>query len=140
MSLVVDASVAVKWFVEEPLWEAAEALARQRESLLAPEFLITEVTNVAWKKVVRGEIEPGQAHEIAAAIGQSIPRFHSSAALNERALHIALALEHPVYDCLYLACAELAEAVLVTADARLCDAVAVGPYAGLVRHLSDIGV
>lgn len=136
MSLVVDASVAVKWFVEEPLWEEAEALFRHRDSLLAPEFLIAEVTNVAWKKAARGEIKPRQAREIATKIGWSIPRFHLSADLNERAQDIALALEHPVYDCLYLACAELAGAVLVTADQRLCTALVGGPYAGLARHLS----
>ena len=56
MSLVVDASVAAKWFVEEPLWEETEALFRHRDSLLAPKFLIAEVTNVAWKKVAHGEI------------------------------------------------------------------------------------
>lgn len=138
MSLVVDASVAVKWFVVEPLWQEAEALTRRRDSLLAPEFIIAEVTNVAWKKVARGEIEPRQAHEIATAIARSIPRFQSSAILNERALHIAIDLGHPVYDCLYLACAELAETVLVTADARLCAALAGGPYDGLARHLSVV--
>ena len=138
MSFVVDASVAIKWFVEEPLWERADALTRRPESLLAPEFLIAEVTNVAWKKVLRGEIAPDQAHEIAAAIGRSIPRFYSSATLNEPALRIALVLKHPVYDCLYLACAELTDAVLVTADARLCEAVAAGPYAAHVRHLSEV--
>ncbi len=138
MSVVVDASVAIKWFVEEPLWERADALTRHPESLLAPEFLIAEVTNVAWKKVMRNEIDSGQAHEIATTIGRSIPRFYSSAVLNDRALQIALALGHPVYDCLYLACAELAGAVLVTADERLCTAVAHGPYAGLARHLSEV--
>ncbi|MFQ5959015.1 MAG: type II toxin-antitoxin system VapC family toxin [Alphaproteobacteria bacterium] len=138
MSVVVDASVAIKWFVREPLQEAAFALARQEETLLAPDLLIAEVTNAAWKKVARGEIDPPQAYTIAAAIGRNGPRLYSSAVLNEQALRIALALNHSVYDCLYLACAELAEAVLVTADARLCDAVAGGPYAGLVRHLSEV--
>ncbi len=138
MSRVVDASVAIKWFVREPLWREADMLARQWETLSAPEFIVAEVTNVAWKKVTRGEIDPSQAHEIATAIRRSVPRFYASIALNEDALTIALALKHPVYDCLYLACAELADAVLVTADKRLCAAVAGGPYAGLVRHLSEV--
>ena len=138
MSRVVDASVAIKWFVREPLWREADMLARQWETLSAPEFIVAEVTNVAWKKVLRGEIEPSQAHEIATAIQRSVPRFYASIALNEDALTIALALKHPVYDCLYLACAELADAVLVTADKRLCAAVAGGPYAHRVRHLSEL--
>ncbi len=35
---------------------------------------------------------------------------------------IALRIDHAIYDCLYLACAEVEEAPLVTADRRLRDA------------------
>ena len=46
--LVLDASVAVKWFVEEPGTAAALALLAEDESLIAPELVIAEVANVAW--------------------------------------------------------------------------------------------
>ncbi len=138
MSVVVDASVAVKWFVEEPLWEEARRLVERREPLYAPDLIFAEVTNAAWKMVRRNEIDRDQAFVMTAAIGIPFSRVLPSSLLHERALHIALTIEHPIYDCLYLACAETADAVLVTADARLCDAVAAGPYAGLVRHLSEV--
>ncbi len=109
MSLVVDASVAIKWFVEEDLSEEAEAILGYGEPLFAPDLLLAEIGNVLWKKVIRGEVAPDQAHEIAAKIEGGIPVLYSIRLLNARALQIALALGHPVYDCLYIACAEMAD-------------------------------
>ncbi len=138
MSVVVDASVAVKWFVEEPLWQQATWLVERREPLYAPDLIFAEVTNAAWKMVRRNHIDRAQASTMVAAVGDPLSRVFPSSRLRDRALQIALALDHPAYDCLYLACAELAGAVLVTADERLCTAVADGPYAGLARHLSAV--
>ena len=39
--------------------------------------------------------------------------------LAARALDFAMALQHPIYDCYYLALAERENTVLVTADVRL---------------------
>ena len=138
MSLVVDASVAVKWFVIGPLRAEAKRLVEHREPLYAPDLFFVEVTNAAWKMVRRNEIDRDQAITMVAAVGDPLSRVFPSSQLRDRALQIALALDHSVYDCLYLACAELTGAVLVTADAKLCEAVAAGPYAGLARHLSEV--
>lgn len=55
------------------------------------------------------------------------------------ALDVALTLEHPVYDCLYLALAEQHEAHLVTADTRLLNRLVQGGWAGTVVSLTEIG-
>ena len=39
MTVVVDASVAVKWLLEEPGSKAAAALLRGRRKLIAPDLL-----------------------------------------------------------------------------------------------------
>src|SRR5688500_3887506 len=104
MSFVVDASVAVKWVVAES--ETADALAfLQRErpkGLVAPDLLVAEVSNVIWKKARRGEIDWLQAIEAARRIGLTMTRFLPSRLLNRRATEIAIEIDHPVYDCLYL--------------------------------------
>ena len=41
MSLVVDASVVIKWFVEENLVAEADGLLRRPESLFAPDLVVT---------------------------------------------------------------------------------------------------
>ena len=47
MKFVVDASVAVKWFADEPLFDKAREL--QQHSLAAPDLIFAEVANVMWK-------------------------------------------------------------------------------------------
>ncbi|HWA50577.1 MAG TPA: type II toxin-antitoxin system VapC family toxin, partial [Dongiaceae bacterium] len=119
MSLVVDASVVIKWFIDEPLHDYARQLLKGSESLYAPDLLLAEVGNIIWKKVIRGEIGEEQARKIAQSLRDLPLTLQSSDALIERALQIALSIKHPVYDCLYLACAEALGSTLVTADERL---------------------
>lgn len=62
MSLVVDASVALKWFVPDPGHEAALAILKADDAepqLLAPDWLLVEVANALWKQWRRQAITPG---------------------------------------------------------------------------------
>ena len=137
MSLVVDASVVIKWFIDEPLRDHARQLLQGQERLRAPDLLLAEVGNIAWKKVMRGEIEDEHARKITQSLRNLPLILQSSDKLIDRALQIALSLKHPVYDCLYLACAEAFEGTLVTADERLEKAVSGTSFAALYRNLSD---
>jgi predicted nucleic acid-binding protein len=121
MILVVDASVAIKWFVEEPLRPQARALLADRHEFVAPDLLIAEIANIAWKKAVRGEIENEQAHSIVHSIvlPPFISTFADTITLRARALALAMQWKHPVYDCFYAACAEALSAPLVSADEKL---------------------
>ncbi len=119
MTYIVDASVVAKWFVREELHEEALALLDLDEQLEAPDLIVTEVANTAWRKCTAGEIDGIQARRIAGAIVSGVPRLLPSAGLIERAFEIALTLDHPVYDCLYVACAEVTNSLLITADKRL---------------------
>jgi predicted nucleic acid-binding protein len=137
MNFVVDASVVVKWFVAEDLHEQARDLLRADDTLLAPDLIILEITNTIWKKTMRREIDRPQAAIIAAAVLQGEPQLYPSTEFSERALEMALSLNHPIYDCIYLACAEHFDAPLITADQRLCKAAANTEFESLVRHLDD---
>ncbi len=137
MSFVVDASVAIKWFVKEELHEPALDLLDHRDLLHAPGFVVIEVANIAWKKYIKGEISRHQADYIVAAIQGYFRSLQPSETLIERALDIALTLNHPVYDCLYIACAEQTGGLLITADARLCGAVTNTAFSSRIQHLTD---
>jgi len=139
MKLVVDASVAVKWFVEENLREEARLLVKQGHELVSPDFILIETANIAWKKALRGEIGKDQARTIVAAVPQYVPTLYPSSELMDWALELAFALNHPVYDCLYLSCADIADGVLITADEKLCNAVQGTDFERLVRYLGDPG-
>ncbi len=136
MNIALDASVAIKLYVLEDLHDAARRLVTEADMVFAPDFLLAEVCNIAWKKVRRNEIDTVQAREFPAALRRLLT-LYPTVAFVERALGIALTLDHPVYDCLYLACAEANDGVVVTADKRFWRAVQQTAFAGLVRHLDD---
>jgi predicted nucleic acid-binding protein len=137
MTLVVDASVAAKWFVEEAGRSKAIHLLDVADRQ-APDLLLVEVANVVWKKVLQGQVSERQARFICASIAHCFDMLHSSDSLIERAIVMAIDLQHPVYDCLYLACAERAGARLATADRRLIAAVQGGPLASLVMDIDNL--
>lgn len=137
MTIVVDASVAVKWFVREDLHERAVRLLDFVDDLEAPELIVAEVGNIVWKKSVRGQLGQMQARTIVTLMPRCIPVFHPLAMLAEQAVDIAFALNHPVYDCLYVACAKTVKGVLVTADNGLCRSVRDTEFTSLIVHIED---
>ena len=138
MNVVVDASVAIKWYTPEARHANAKALLGLADTIVAPELIVSEVTNVAWAKARRGEISEQVAGLIAAWIRSGVPALVPAIELNEHALQIALTLRHPVYDCMYLACAQLEAAPLVTDDQRFLRALASGSWRDQVIALSDL--
>lgn len=140
MKLTVDAGVVLKWFVTEPLSGQARQLLDGQLDLHAPDILLAEFANTIWKKVRRGEIPDPQPYfdELAGLPG--IVAIHPVGGLIDRAAQIAVLIDHPVYDCLYLACAELTASVLITADQQLVNR-ATERMPGLeVRHIGVLGV
>lgn len=115
---VVDASVAVKWLINEDKTAAAVRLLDEGP-LIAPELLWTEVANALWKKVQRGDMSAASAVAVLPMLDDFIDERIDAADVGARALELALDLDHPVYDCIYLALAERRGLPLVTADARL---------------------
>jgi len=81
---------------------------------------LAEVSNVAWKKWRKKEIGAEQA-TIAQQVTTSFVELVPSGLFAARALEIAIELDHPVYDCFYLAVCEAQQITLVTADNRLID-------------------
>ena len=139
-SLVVDASVAVTWFLsEEPHGGEALAILRDGAPPIAPDFLIAEVCNAAWRSTRPGRISQAQLGAIAA----NLPRFFDalgSATGLARAVAIAAPPDHPVYNCLYLALAEAEQADLVTADTQLVGKVRASSWEQLTVSLCEYGL
>ena len=119
MKLVVDASVALKWLVDEPDSELADRLLDRTDEFLAPELLVAEVINAAWKRRRLRDITDAQFDDIVIRISDGLISLRPLRPLAPRAAALARELDHPVYDCLYLALAEAEDAPLVTADRRL---------------------
>ena len=126
---VVDASVAIKWFVPEIHSAAAVRLLDGDFMLAAPDLIGPELGNTIWKKVRRRELTPDEASEIVGAFPKIGVEIHPSGVLLPSALDLAVALDRTVYDCLYLALAVAQDCPLITADRKFHDAIAAGPLA-----------
>lgn len=116
-TLVIDASIAVKWVVEED-GTAAALILRQHAKLIAPDLLVAECANIFWKKVQRGELIKAEAFLAARLLQAAEIELLPSRSLLEAATQIAVELDHPAYDCLYLALAAQRGCQFVTADER----------------------
>jgi len=117
-TLVIDASVALKWVVEEDGTPAALVL-RRKSRLIAPELLVAECANILWKKVRRNELTSDEALLAARLLQGADVELLPTRSLLEPATRIAIELDHPAYDCLYLALAIESQCRFVTADESL---------------------
>jgi predicted nucleic acid-binding protein len=138
LRLVVDASVVIKWFVSESGHEFAAALLSNFPDRYAPDFVAVETANVLWKKVRRGETSLLQAEQALAELPRFFRLLVPTRHLVARALQISLELDHTIYDCIYLACAEKESAKLVTADARLANKCTNNSFAGGVVFMDRV--
>jgi len=114
---VIDASIAVKWVVEETGTLQALSLRRQAR-LIAPELLVTECANVLWKKVRRNELSKDEAVLAAGLLQHAEIELLPTRSLLSAATSIAIELDHPAYDCVYIALAVANDCSFVTADGR----------------------
>ena len=117
-TLVIDASVAIKWVVEET--GTLDALALRRYRLSAPDLLIPECANILWKKVRRQEISQEEALLAARLLERADVDLMPMRRLLEPVIQLAAVLDHPAYDCIYLSLAESTGCSFVTADTRFC--------------------
>lgn len=131
-ALVVDASVAVKWFFPEPHAQAARRALSDRRTLLAPDLIWAEVGNVLWKRAQRAEISPEVARDMLRQFKRFPLRTFTAKTLLEPAWSLAAHYRISVYDGLYLALAVSRHGKLVTADRPFHDTVKAGPLASAV--------
>jgi predicted nucleic acid-binding protein len=135
---VVDASVAVKWFLPEVHDAHARRLLAPGIERLAPDLIFPEVGNILWKRVRAEQITEAEADATLRALGALPLVVAPSWPLVVPALAIACPTDRSVYDSLYLALAVREGAPLVTADAKLYNALRGGPLAPSLLWVEDI--
>ncbi len=135
LAVIVDASVALKWVIEEDGSDAARSLI-ENEELAAPDLIFIECANALWAKVRRKQIDRSDAMAAFAAIEAAPISNISSRAHVAGAQAIAFEIEQTAYDSLYLAVALAERAQLVTADEAFARAALAHPiYRNAVRLL-----
>jgi hypothetical protein len=138
--LVVDASVAAKWFLDEDLCGQARQVLRNGYSLHAPDFLLLEMDSIFCKRIRRGDITPDDGEEARLVLRRVPIKHHAFSAYLDRAYEIANLAQQSIYDSLYVALALLLDAQVVTADRKLYNAIIKGPLRKYVLWVGDIKV
>jgi len=118
---VVDASVAVKWYLPETGSSEAGSLLSSSEPLFAPLLIKIEVTAAILRKYRNDEITEKRAvaacDEWLTALADDTITLIPDEELFPEARLLAVELRHAFQDCLYLACANRMKRPLLTADA-----------------------
>jgi predicted nucleic acid-binding protein len=123
--IVVDASVAVKWFLNEQNSRQALGLFQQPYKLVAPPLIRLEVLAAIAKRVRMGQLAAQDAADQmerwrstlldrAVFVVDADDQYHEEAALS-------LQERHSIYDCVYLVLAKRLRVPLATADERLTE-------------------
>lgn len=135
MTLVVDASVAIKLVCREHDTDKARELLSIPDALIAPDFLLVEAASVLWKKVKRSELLELHAERHLGDLPIFFQALLPTRDLMPLALSLAFRLRHSVYDCIYAALAVRERVALVTADEGLAVAMERGGLGDQVRRL-----
>jgi len=116
VNLVVDASVAIKWIVDESGSEDANQILDGRFRLYAPDFLSVEVGNAVVRAIRRGFLTPLTGAEAMTQLSSPRIELRPVSGLIESAY--ALAVQHggSVSDAAYITLARNLSAEVVTAD------------------------
>lgn len=121
--VVPDASLAIKWVLEEPLTQPARSLLIEWErhgvARLVPVLFLSEVNTPVLKLRRQSLISATEAGQALTALSLAVTVVPEDATLSRRAFAIADELEQrTAHDALYLALAEREGCELWTADER----------------------
>lgn len=140
--IVVDASFAAKWVLDEPASPAAQAyLGKHAGQLIAPDFIAIEVGGAIVRRANMNQISGRDALFTLEAwnilLGSRIIRQSPTGSERlETAGRLAVELRHPLKDCIYLALAMELRSVLATCDEKFqAKAVALYPDIRLLANL-----
>jgi predicted nucleic acid-binding protein len=138
MKYVVDASVAIKWYVPEIYEQEATKFLQGKHSFHVPELIYPEFSNILWKKVRRGEITSAEGQRIIAAIGKQKLISHTHQSLIHSAYTGAESTGQTVYDWTYLALAIALSCEFITADEKFYRALETTPLRANLLWIGDV--
>jgi predicted nucleic acid-binding protein len=130
--VVVDASVAVKWFVAEAGLAAARSLLETTAALHAPSLMRLEVANAVLRAGRRGHLTLAKAEEALAALMTPIVIWADMEPLVPAAIGLAHRHGGTAHDAIYTALADKLRCPLATFDRRMAE---VARAAGVTVHL-----
>lgn len=141
-TLVLDTSVAVKFYLPEDLRDEALSILASVEAgetkLLAPGTILPEFFNAVWQQHRRGDLSLDEVREFWSEFADTAMDLYAPENLMSRAVEITSSTGAIIYDALFLALVEEVDAVMVTADDKLLKTLQGTPFARLALHLGKV--
>lgn len=137
-TVIIDASVAVKWLFLERGSQQAENLLEQISSFFVPELFIIEIDAVIAKKVRKKEISPDEAlikYEKSRKFPYKGVKYQNIARLS---LELSVSLPVTLYDAAYIATAIERHGIVYTADQKLVNGLANTTLNDYVQSIWDL--
>jgi predicted nucleic acid-binding protein len=140
IDFVVDAGVAIKWYVPEIHEANAKRFLNSACNLHVPELFYPEFGNIVWKKarlLKTLEITEVEGREILNLVLGVALTVHPMGPLLRTAFELAMSAARPtVHDSCYLVLAKVLNCRLVTADRVFYDSLKSGSFG---PHLAWVG-
>src|SRR5947207_2980412 len=125
--IVIDPSVALKWYFHEAFSEQALKLATHGNEIVVPDILFSQVGAVLWRRVKAGEMRREDAHKVLTNLRRLPLHTVSPSELAPAALEIATGTARTFNESIYFALAMRERTELVTADRWWYSLLSTGP-------------
>lgn len=135
--IVVDANVALRWSFEMEWSDQATAVLQSKIPVVVPDLIIPEVTNALVFKLRERPDRVARAGDCLEFLPRGFVEVVPSVPLRFRAFALGITLDHPAYDCFYLALAEQRNATFITTDEHLLRKLNPQAFIGKAVHLAD---
>lgn len=132
---IIDACVAIKWFIPENNFEKAGDILKSHNKMIAPDLFLIEFDSIVTKKVRQRLIEPIDAFKMRELI-RSLPfEIIQYPVISKVAFELSLNLPITQNDACYLAAAIEFEQSVITADERFFKGMKNTPFERYVKPL-----
>jgi len=132
---VIDACVAIKWFLPEEKYKEAGDILSHHNRLYAPDLLEIEMDSIITKKVRQRLLETEDAYRIYEEIRNIPIQIIPYSLISKLAFDLSAALPITQYDACYLAVAIEFNEKVVTADMRFVRGMKRTPFEQYVDAL-----
>lgn len=132
---VIDASIAIKWFIWEEGTEEAQQLLDELSLFWIPDLFLIEVDAILTKKARRGELKIADAFQKRRVFRQLPYKLIPFEEIAEFAFRLSTEFPITLYDATYLATAVDHEGIFYTADQRLVNGMSNTPFDKYIKQL-----
>jgi len=133
--VVLDASVAVKWFLPEIYQSESFEVLKSNSVIIAPSFLKVEFDSILSKWCRSGRLEYERAEEVRSVFNKIKIYFVDLEDIADISFEVSAKLPVTYYDALYLCTAKLYECKMVTFDRKFYKSVKDSEFETYVNKL-----